>query len=361
MKQDLSKRSPAIKAFILFLKISLLILFVGEFAVAQVRVRGYTRKDGTYVRPHYRSNPRGSGGSSYRNYGRSNSPLFPTKNTVVESLFTTKFIDVARSATSGNSETVDDEKSLEYHFPFDSRLHGSKPIKVSPPRPSLVTDGLGNRQSAIEFKSPKSVLSIERLKKSLGPNDSFSLSVWVSPGAQLSDHAHIFQITGDTDQMNAVLSFRGVSNTFEFLVIKQGVSGDLCTSKRLTDWTHLVGVVGGGVMTLFVNGEKRESKSISLGLGSKSSRRLVVGGMPNRGFIGKLDDVRLYNRSLSDDEIQTLFVDYVKLNGISKKEKNEIRVLPTRFEILYFGQHLIFDFSTGEFGVKPNKDSYAEK
>lgn len=30
-----------------------------DFAVAQVHVRGYYRKDGTYVRPHYRSNPDG--------------------------------------------------------------------------------------------------------------------------------------------------------------------------------------------------------------------------------------------------------------------------------------------------------------
>jgi hypothetical protein len=38
----------------------LLTLFLADSALAQVHVRGYFRKDGTYVRPHYRSNPDGN-------------------------------------------------------------------------------------------------------------------------------------------------------------------------------------------------------------------------------------------------------------------------------------------------------------
>ena len=34
-----------------------LVLMLSVSAYADVRVRGYTRKDGTYVAPHYRSNP----------------------------------------------------------------------------------------------------------------------------------------------------------------------------------------------------------------------------------------------------------------------------------------------------------------
>lgn len=45
-----------------------LLLFAGTASAADVRVRGYYRKDGTYVRPHIRSSP-----DSYRwnNYGPS--------------------------------------------------------------------------------------------------------------------------------------------------------------------------------------------------------------------------------------------------------------------------------------------------
>ena len=45
-----------------------LLLFAGTASAGDVRVRGYYRKDGTYVRPHIRSSP-----DSYRwnNYGPS--------------------------------------------------------------------------------------------------------------------------------------------------------------------------------------------------------------------------------------------------------------------------------------------------
>lgn len=48
----------------LWLLVSLL-LIASVNALAQVKVRGYYRKDGTYVRPHYRSSP---DGNPYNNY-----------------------------------------------------------------------------------------------------------------------------------------------------------------------------------------------------------------------------------------------------------------------------------------------------
>lgn len=50
------------KAIIFFCIISLI---VPSFSFAAVSVKGYTRKDGTYVAPHYRSNP---DGNPYNNY-----------------------------------------------------------------------------------------------------------------------------------------------------------------------------------------------------------------------------------------------------------------------------------------------------
>lgn len=41
-------------------------------AFAQVAVRGYTRKDGTYVQPHMRSNPDGIRSNNYSAEGNSN-------------------------------------------------------------------------------------------------------------------------------------------------------------------------------------------------------------------------------------------------------------------------------------------------
>jgi len=70
--------------YLLFL-ISTTFLFSNVFA-EDVFVRGYYRRDGTYVRPHYRSKP---DGVKYNNYGRAsyrqrkqyrNYPIIPSYN-----------------------------------------------------------------------------------------------------------------------------------------------------------------------------------------------------------------------------------------------------------------------------------------
>lgn len=48
------------------------LLLVGHIADAQVRVRGYTRRDGTYVAPHYRSEPDGIFSNNWSTYGNVN-------------------------------------------------------------------------------------------------------------------------------------------------------------------------------------------------------------------------------------------------------------------------------------------------
>src|SRR5687768_7099862 len=47
-------------------------LLLSTTAEAQVRVRGYTRKDGTYVAPHYRSSPDGNFSNNYSTKGNVN-------------------------------------------------------------------------------------------------------------------------------------------------------------------------------------------------------------------------------------------------------------------------------------------------
>ncbi len=49
-----------------------LTLCVASSAFADTRVRGYTRKDGTYVAPHYRSSPDSSRYNNYSTRGNVN-------------------------------------------------------------------------------------------------------------------------------------------------------------------------------------------------------------------------------------------------------------------------------------------------
>ena len=74
-------------------------------------------------------------------------------------------------------------------------------------------------------------------------------------------------------------------------------------------WTHYVFVVdrNANVIKAYTNGVAGNSTSIA-GLGSfDSSSALEIGGMAGNKYNGYLDDVRIYNRALSDSEIKQLY------------------------------------------------------
>jgi hypothetical protein len=71
-------------------------------------------------------------------------------------------------------------------------------------------------------------------------------------------------------------------------------------------WTHLAATYDGSTLRLYVNGVAVGSKAMTGSL-IKSTGGLRIGGNTVWGewFKGRLDDVRVYNRSLSASEIQT--------------------------------------------------------
>ena len=48
------------------------VCLISPASAAQVRVKGYVKKDGTYVAPHYRSNPNGTTLDNYSTKGNTN-------------------------------------------------------------------------------------------------------------------------------------------------------------------------------------------------------------------------------------------------------------------------------------------------
>ena len=57
--------------FIIVILLSLLFLFGTVFA-GDVKVKGYVKKDGTYVQPHYRTSPDGNPWNNYSTEGNIN-------------------------------------------------------------------------------------------------------------------------------------------------------------------------------------------------------------------------------------------------------------------------------------------------
>jgi Concanavalin A-like lectin/glucanases superfamily len=75
-------------------------------------------------------------------------------------------------------------------------------------------------------------------------------------------------------------------------------------------WTHLAGTYDGSLATLYVDGVEANSLPIS-GVFPLDTRPVILGGNGNAGavtelFPGRIDEVALYNRALTPEEVQLL-------------------------------------------------------
>ena len=82
------------------------------------------------------------------------------------------------------------------------------------------------------------------------------------------------------------------------------VSGTASIS--LNTWTHLAGTYDGAMLRLFVNGSQVGTRATTGSIGV-STNPLRIGGNAIWGeyFSGRIDEVRIYNRALTQAEIQT--------------------------------------------------------
>ncbi|MXZ01316.1 LamG domain-containing protein [Candidatus Poribacteria bacterium] len=94
----------------------------------------------------------------------------------------------------------------------------------------------------------------------------------------------------------------------ECLHLSAGGSGSVCDGKiPLNEWTHVVAQVEDGVHRYWLNGEHAgefDGKNPLPGAADTSS--VFVGKTPesNREFLGLIDEVRIWNRALSMDEVR---------------------------------------------------------
>ena len=144
--------------------------------------------------------------------------------------------------------------------------------------------------------------------------DQFTLEAWINPS---------FFIGGGKDQ--AVISKRrAASGTGFALRVAKGnlgqyvdfgmndgknFNGGVSAGQIQTNtWTHIAATYDGSVIKLFINGEVKDSKPVAIQL-QNSAFPLTIGqeGLPGdpRPFFGLIDEVRVWNRALSQKELQT--------------------------------------------------------
>ncbi len=117
-------------------------------------------------------------------------------------------------------------------------------------------------------------------------------------------------LIGKRDSFNAQAMMWQVETTLDtgHLTFKQaGDPGIGAPALPVGEWTHVGATFDGSTARLYLNGNQSSSGAFSLGLGATT--QVVFGACEKNGnnpFNGALDDVRLYDEALSEDQIQAV-------------------------------------------------------
>jgi len=156
---------------------------------------------------------------------------------------------------------------------------------------------------------------------------SITVTSWVKLDPSLPAKQRIFDFGTDTNAY-MFLSLNAADNTVQFTITNAGTAGSqrhptsvrrVLPSEYVGTWIHTAAVLaeqpnGTYTMSLYINGEKFYDDLSGVSIGP-----WAIGGLNNyigrsqflsngdRDFKGNIDDFRIYNRALSQDEIRALY------------------------------------------------------
>lgn len=234
-----------------------------------------------------------------------------------------EFIHVYNSLIESNNitteafrEPIAEDKRLISYYKFENNVQdsvGNNDGTLSDPAPGFGSGKIGARALQTDVGQYVSLGTAS----SLNPSDEMTISVWINPtqirGYDVILERYLAQIGG----RSYYLRFINTTGRVEFAVYNASQSGSLegrtsassFSTIPLGNWTHIVGTYNKNTgIKIYVNGVL-EYSSASIGPIQSTSTETTVAGTINSAsqyFVGKIDDLRIYNKELPIDEIYAL-------------------------------------------------------
>lgn len=205
------------------------------------------------------------------------------------------------------------EKGLIGYWKFDEGT-GDKAMDSSPFRnngvlqfgPQWMEGKLGK---ALRFNGGNALVEIPH-QDVLKRLDQITLSAWVrllGPADQNGERLWHGIIGTDGWFSGYRLLVRDTDQVILFqLTGKEGHNLISATKLQADAWHHLVGTYDGKLMKLYINAQKDPNERNRAGAIDPNTSSVYI-GRPQFACNGIIDDVRLYNRSLSGTEIEALY------------------------------------------------------
>ncbi len=184
---------------------------------------------------------------------------------------------------------------------------------------TLATDRFGNPNSAYAFNTVTSEIRVTN-SPSLSPTGAMTISLWVKFDSSWANHPvaiigkSVVNVDGYFLDMNQDATYDGPGNYdsrwfFNTATGQADAFLQPVADATIRTWNHYVGVYSADTAKFYFN-DILVSSSYSKGPLKQGSANLVIGGIGYSGYVTALrtiDDIRIYNRALSDTEIASLY------------------------------------------------------
>jgi len=190
---------------------------------------------------------------------------------------------------------------------------------------SLTTDRFGNPNSAYYFDG-SSYISVPNSVSLSSPTNNLTLIFWVNIGAWspyfTQNYASVLSKSNSvaTCQYRASLTPDGISQ-----INNNNLWGLSSTSISLNQWVSIAVSISGTNCKLYKNGILVDQSSSTSSFGFSNSNPLYI-GRDDPGFVdyftGKIDDIRIYNRTLSANEINEIYLYSSTITADAGLDKN---------------------------------------
>jgi tetratricopeptide (TPR) repeat protein len=179
----------------------------------------------------------------------------------------------------------------------------------------LTTDRNGKIDCAFNFNGTTSYIKVDGSQFAFTNN--LTLAVWINPDNYQAAYAGILDKCHAETQSNWVLQRVSTKNAFYLGCnigrnCKEWIGYDVAELDApyiANQWNFLTITKENGVVRTFSNGKLISSYNFNQSAICTTNSPLYIGAVKsqNRNFKGKIDDIRIYNRALTEQEIQSLY------------------------------------------------------
>jgi Sialidase, N-terminal domain. len=181
--------------------------------------------------------------------------------------------------------------------------------------PPIWVDGKFGK--ALQFDGVDDYVKVPR-SESLENPYAFSVGMWVYYNGYSNDYANLIQ-KGVGGARYFQIYMTDTTITGRTRNSSQEISLSVSTSNPRGNWYHIFLVANGTHLKLFKNGEKIGEKGAVSPYDTRPTNDIIIGKYSETiGDVlnGTIDEVRIYNRALSEEEIKLLYLSRPDLNNI---------------------------------------------